>query len=179
MRLFSMLAMLFIAGHSFAQTTAKALYVEAGGIGLPYSFSYDTRLKKGASTGIGLRAGVGGFALEDENMLTIPMQLNWLFGKDKSYFEVGVGATFVHYNGYEYFDDYICTPSGCSGAGERYAGDFILPISNENSFMGTLSFGYRRMPVGSGVTWKAAITPLFNNNGFWPLFAGIGVGYKF
>ena len=168
----------FVAFSGFAQNFSKSIYVEAGGIGLPYSFSFDTRFHKGTNTGVGGRIGVGGFAIEDEKMLTVPLQLNWLLGKDKNFFEIGIGATFLHYEGYEY-QDYTCNINGCFPSGKKYAGDFILPISSVNSFMGTLDFGYRRQPVGSGFTWKAAITPVFNNNGFWPLFAGIGVGYKF
>lgn len=173
---FTILSLLVIS--SFAQGTSKAVYVEAGGIGLPYSISFDTRFKKGTNTGMGARIGVGGFIIEDEKMLTVPLQLNWLFGKDKNYFELGVGATYLYYDGYEY-QDYVCTGFNCYPNGEYYAGDFILPISNEHSIMGTLSFGYRRIPAGSGFTWRAGITPIFNDNGFWPLFGGIGVGYKF
>jgi hypothetical protein len=172
------LLLIMFSFPGFAQTTTKAVYVEAGGIGLPFSFSYDTRFKKGTNTGVGGRIGVGGFALEDEKMLTIPLQVNWLFGKEKNYFELGVGATFLHYDGYEY-TDYVCDMNGCNPTGKVYAGDFILPISNTNSVMGTLNFGYRRVPLGSGFTWRAAITPIFNENGFWPLYAGVGVGYKF
>lgn len=164
---------------SYAQDVSKAFYIEAGGIGLPYSFSFDTRFKKGTNEGIGGRIGFGGFAIDDEKMLTVPVQLNWLLGKERSFFEMGIGATFVYYKGYEYFENYNCDATGCYGSGKRYSGDFILPISNENSVMGTLNFGYRRQPVGSGFTWKAAITPIFNNNGFWPLFGGVAVGYKF
>jgi len=164
--------------NGFSQTTTKAVYVEIGGIGLPFSFNYDTRFKSGTNTGIGGRAGLGGFAIEDEKMLTIPLQLNWLFGKEKNYFEMGFGATFLHYEGYEY-SDYVCDANGCYPTGKVYAGDFILPISNKNSVMGTLNFGYRRVPISSGFTWRAAITPVFNENGFWPLYAGVGIGYKF
>lgn len=179
MRYFFCLFAFFSSLCGSAQTTSKVVYVEAGGIGLPFSFSFDTRFKKGTNTGMGGRIGVGGFAIDDEKMLTIPVQLNWLFGKDKNYFELGVGATFLHYEGFEYYEDYRCDATGCYPVGRVYAGDFILPISNVNSVMGTLNFGYRRIPVGSGFTWKAAVTPIFNNNGFWPLYAGIGIGYKF
>ena len=174
--LFILFSLFFFQGIS--QSTAKAVYVEAGGIGLPYSFSFDTRFNKGINTGIGGRIGLGGFIIEDEKMITVPLQVNWLLGKDKNYFELGVGATFVHYQGFSY-QEYVCDINGCYPTGEVYTGDFILPISNENSFMGTLNFGYRRIPATSGFTWKAAITPLFNKNGFWPLFGGIGIGYKF
>lgn len=168
---------LFYSTSTFSQT-AKAIYVEAGGIGLPYSFSFDTRLKKNTNTGAGLRVGLGGFAIDEEKMLTVPVQLNWLLGNGRNLFELGIGATYVYYNGYEY-EDYRCDATGCYPNGKYYAGDFILPISNENSVMGTLNFGYRRQPLGSGFTWKVAMTPIFNRNGFWPLFGGVGVGYKF
>ena len=172
------LILLFAFNKGFTQTS-KAVFAELGGIGLPYSFSFDTRLKPNTNSGIGIRAGLGGFALEDEKMLTVPVQLNWLLGTGRNFFEVGVGATFVHYDGYSYGSDYVCDATGCFPTGKRYAGDFVLPISTVNSIMGTMSFGYRRQPAGAGFTWKAALTPLFNDNGFWPLFAGIGVGYKF
>jgi hypothetical protein len=171
--------MLLCTITGFAQPTTKAVYVEIGGAGLPFSFNYDTRFKKGVNTGIGGRIGLGGFALEDEKMLTVPVQLNWLFGKEKNFFELGFGATYLHYKGYSYYEDYVCGVTGCYPTGKVYAGDFILPISNVNSVMGTLNFGYRRMPTGSGFTWRAAITPVFNENGFWPLYAGVGIGYKF
>jgi hypothetical protein len=35
------------------------------------------------------------------------------------------------------------------------------------------------VPQGQGFTWKVALTPLFNENGFWPLFGGFAIGYKF
>lgn len=146
---------------------------------MPFSFNFDTRFKKGTNSGIGGRIGIGGFAIDDEHMVTVPLQLNWLFGKEKNFFELGIGATYLNYRGYEYYEDYICDANGCRPMGKLYAGDFILPISNRNSVMGTLNFGYRRVPAGSGFMWKAAITPVFNDNGFWPLWAGIGVGYKF
>lgn len=173
----------FIFSASFftalAQKTSQSVFVEAGGIGLPYSFSYDTRFNKGSNDGIGGRIGFGGFVVEDEKMLTVPLQLNWLLGKGTNFFELGIGATYLHYDGYSYYEDYTCNNTGCFPSGKLYAGDFILPISSVNSFMGTLNFGYRKQPVSSGFTWKAAITPVFNDNGFWPLFAGVAVGYKF
>lgn len=176
--LVALLSILLAFGSVHAQTTAKSAFVELGGAGLPFSFNYDTRFKSGAQTGIGGRIGIGGFAVEDEKMLTVPVQVNWLFGKQKSFFELGIGATYLHYQGFEY-QEYICDVNTCRPSGKIYAGDFLLPISNVNSLMGTMTFGYRRIPVGGGFMWKAAITPVFNDNGFWPLWAGVGVGYKF
>jgi hypothetical protein len=45
--------------------------------------------------------------------------------------------------------------------------------------MGTMNIGYRKIPVDGGFTWRVNLTPIFNNNGFWPLFAGVGFGYAF
>jgi hypothetical protein len=45
--------------------------------------------------------------------------------------------------------------------------------------MGTMNIGYRKIPENGGFTWRVNLTPIFNNNGFWPLFAGIGLGYAF
>jgi len=39
--------------------------------------------------------------------------------------------------------------------------------------------GKNYFEVGAGFTFRANITPLFNTHGFWPLFAGIGLGYAF
>jgi hypothetical protein len=57
--------------------------------------------------------------------------------------------------------------------------NFILPVDGSPSLMGTMNIGYRKIPVDGGFTWRVNLTPIFNNNGFWPLFAGIGFGYAF
>jgi hypothetical protein len=57
--------------------------------------------------------------------------------------------------------------------------NFILPVDGSPSLMGTMNIGYRKIPVDGGFTWRVNLTPIFNNNGFWPLFAGVGFGYAF
>ena len=57
--------------------------------------------------------------------------------------------------------------------------DFILKVDGSPSLMGTMNFGYRSIPEDGGFTWRVNMTPIFNNNGFWPLFAGVGFGYAF
>ena len=41
-----------------------------------------------------------------------------------------------------------------------------------------MTLGYRRQPPTGGVTWGVAVTPQFNQNGFWPLWIGVKFGYS-
>ena len=146
----------FALNSTFAQTAAKAIFFELGGPGLA-SFNFDTRFTK-KEDGIGGRIGVGGFKIDGESLLAIPVGLNYLIGKDgRHYFEVGGGASIVSYNS-EFFED----------------GDGTF----ESTF-GYLNFGYRLQPKDGGFLFRAAIVPIFNKDGFLPYYAGISFGYKF
>ena len=154
--LFVFSAIFFISLNALhAQTAAKSVYAEIGGPGLA-SVNFDTRFSK-TEGGLGGRIGIGGFKVDDVGLLTIPVGLNYLIGKDsKNYFEIGAGFTYIH----------------LSNNDEDYNGDF------DGSF-GHLSFGYRLQPVNGGFTFRAAIVPIFNKDGFVPYYAGISFGYKF
>src|SRR5690606_37025143 len=97
----------------------------------------------------------------------------------KHFFEVGGGFTVMAFKSTweEYY--YSGTGSGYSRIVESDDFHFILPVNGSPNIMGTLTFGYRRIPVDGGVMWRATLTPLFNSHGLWPLFAGISVGYAF
>lgn len=154
---------------------SQAVYVELGGAGLAYSFNYDFRFDKNNINSWGMRMGAGGWATNwgnRERLLTMPFQLNKLFGSQKHFFELGGGATFVYYR--EQWNN------SWSGETVLYKDfDFILNSGDTPAFMGTLNFGYRRIPVDGGFTFKANLTPIFNHNGFWPLWVGVGFGYAF
>jgi len=131
-----------------------AMYFELGGPGVA-SFNFDTRFT-GRSDGIGGRIGVGGFSINDEGAIFVPVGLNYLIGKEtKHFFEVGAGFTYVNYSSVV-LDDGIF----------------------ETSF-GHLSFGYRMQPQKNGFLFRAAIVPVFNKYGFLPYYAGVSFGYKF
>jgi len=162
----------------------KAVYIELGGAGLPYSFNYDFRFNKEKVDSWGMRVGFGGYSIEGDSFYSIPVMVNKLYGKGPHYFEMGFGATFLAFNvqRYQYQNcytdsngDYICENYGDTSTGTS----FILDIDGSPSVMGVLNFGYRRVPVDGGFTWKVNLNPIFNNNGFWPLFAGVGFGYSF
>jgi hypothetical protein len=131
-----------------------AMYFELGGPGLA-SFNVDTRFT-GRNDGIGGRIGIGGFSINDEGAIFVPVGLNYLIGKEtKHFFEVGAGFTYVNYTS-DINDDGIF----------------------ETSF-GHLSFGYRLQPRQNGFLFRAAIVPVFNSHGFLPYYAGVAFGYKF
>ncbi|OOG74908.1 hypothetical protein [Algoriphagus sp. A40] len=181
----ALIAFLFGAISVQAQDTfpTRSVYLELGGAGLPYSFNYDFRFDKERMNSWGMRVGAGGYATENDSFFSLPVMVNKLYGKGPHYFEMGFGLTFFAFDedSYSYCESgyydqngtYICTSYGESD----YA--FILPVDGSPSLMGTMNFGYRRVPVDGGFTWRVNLTPIFNNNGFWPLYAGVGFGYAF
>ncbi len=162
----------------------RSIYVEVGGPGLPYSFNYDFRFDKTKIDSWGMRVGLGGYTTTNDSFFSVPLMVNRLFGKGVHFFEIGMGATFFAFDekpygsscNAGYFDQngyYICS----SYSDSDYS--FILDVDGSPSMMGTMNFGYRRIPTDGGFTWKINLNPIFNNNGFWPLFAGVGFGYAF
>ncbi|MDB5205784.1 MAG: hypothetical protein JWR72_859 [Flavisolibacter sp.] len=143
-----------ISQFAFAQ--AKSVFFELGGPGLA-SMNFDTRFTK-SEGGIGGRVGIGYFNIDDEQLLTIPIGINYLLSKNqRNYFEIGGGITIVNYN-----SDYI--------------------YSDDDTFTGTfghLNFGYRLQPKEGGFMFRAAITPVFGKGGFIPYYGGVSFGYKF
>lgn len=133
---------------------AKSVYFELGGPGLA-SFNFDTRFSK-KEDGIGGRIGFGGFSIDGDGAVFVPMGLNYILGKDsKNYFELGAGVTPVFIS------------SGNTGDG-----DFT-------STFGHLLFGYRMQPKDGGFTFRAFINPIFGEFGFVPYYGGVSFGYKF
>lgn len=165
----------FSLGTLFAQEKlpTKSVYLELGGPGLPYSFNYDFRFNKEKVDSWGMRLGFGGFAMDGESFFSLPVMANRLMGKGPHYFEIGLGATFFAFKQRQYDYGY------CTNCVTDYDYSFILDVDGSPSVMGTMNFGYRKVPVDGGFMWKININPIFNNNGFWPLYAGVGFGYAF
>lgn len=177
-KLVTLFSLIFLLQFSVSAQVpgSQSVYVELGGAGLVYSFNYDFRFDKNNINSWGMRMGAGGWAFNNtwrsEGLLTMPVQINRLFGKQKHFFELGGGTTFIYYR--ERFNDW--------NTGEPIVWkdfDFILNSGDTPAFMGTLNFGYRRIPVDGGFTFKANLNPIFNHRGFWPLWVGIGFGYAF
>jgi hypothetical protein len=172
---YSLLSLFLIPGIVTAQTEtpvyrpAQAMYLEAGGAGLSYSFNYDRRFK--GDKGLGIRGGLSYISREDDvKMFSAPLQLNYLMGKGVNFFELGAGVT------YFYLDDYLY----CSGLPGCNSGEseFLLPVKTKGDVMATFTFGFRHQPK-NGIMYRLAVTPVANRSGFWPLFAGLSFGYSF
>jgi len=148
------------------------IYTELGGNGIAFNAMYETRLKK-AADGIGFKVGLGGFTSAYEKLFTLPLGVNWLLTKDnKHFFEMGFGATFLHYD-----DKYDW---GGGGNYDPYPVDVAgLSIDAKNSVFGHMALGYRRQSENGGIMWGVAVTPHFNENGFWPVWFGVKFGYSF
>lgn len=148
-----------------------SFYAELGGPGILFSANIDSRFKA-SSLGWGFRAGLG-FVTADEviddpsgypsyeprSVVTVPVQINYVFGKTQSphTFEVGAGATYV---------------------GKKLD---ILNFDEDGertNVFATASFMYRRQPVGGGFTWRIGFTPIIAS-GFIQPSGAIGVGYNF
>ncbi len=149
------------------------VYVELGGNGVAFNAMYESRFRK-AADGAGLKVGLGGFTSNYEKVFTLPVGVNWLLTKDnKHFFEMGFGATFLHYE-----DTYDWGWPG--GTYDPYPVDVAgLTIDAKNSVFGHLTLGYRRQPSTGGIMWGVAVTPQFNENGFWPVWFGLKFGYSF
>jgi hypothetical protein len=175
---------LSVRGQDYVVPT-RSVFIELGGAGLPYSFNYDFRFNKDRIDTWGMRVGAGGYSTGSDSFFSLPVMVNKLYGKEMHFFEFGLGATFFTFseNVYSYCSNGTYDSNGnlvCNTwVTEDYGYNFILPVDGSPSVMGTVNFGYRRIPVDGGFTWRVNLTPIFNNNGFWPLYAGVGFGYAF
>lgn len=135
---------------------AQNVFVEIGGQGLLFTANYDSRFSK-RRDGLGGRAGIGYIANEGDHATTIPLSLNYLLGKGRHFFEVGLGATIIATGGNESF----------------------FFNGNNSNVIGTMSFSYRLQPVDSGFAFRVGFTPIFNKDFFIPYYAGLSLGYTF
>lgn len=145
---------------SIINQRAQNVFVELGGPGLLFSANYDTRFSNKAD-GLGGRIGLGFISSSGSSLFTLPLQLNYLLGKNNKYFEIGLGATYASYNGSDLFSF-----------------DSNNNVSESHVF-GNMTFGYRYQPIEGGFNFRAAITPLFDSSSFIPYYFGISFGYTF
>lgn len=175
---------LIFSAASFAQSKnanvgkpGQSFFAELGGPGILFSANYDRRFTK-SNLGIGGRIGLGfvtsyeyttvvtpnGFTSYSDgqrSVLTVPVQVNYLFGKPSSVsaFEVGLGATYTGKK-LNIFDNYYGNPNDAS------------------SLYGTASFMYRRMPKNGGFSWRVGFTPILTKGYIQPS-GGASIGYNF
>lgn len=140
-----------------SEKRAQNIFVELGGQGLLFTANYDTRFSK-RRDGLGGRVGIGYIAADGDNATTVPLSLNYLLGKGKHFFEMGLGATLL----------------------ATKASDHSFVFNDNDSYIiGTMSFSYRLQPVDRGFSFRAGLTPVFNKDFFIPYYAGLSLGYSF
>jgi hypothetical protein len=135
---------------------AEDIFFEIFGPGLTISANYDTRFSK-KRDGLGMRIGVGYDGSNSPGVVMLPVQVNYLIGKNTRYLEIGVGLTLLSAN------------------------DDGLPFNSKGTSgltIGTMTFGYRYQPVNSGFTFRVSLNELFDNANFVP-YAGVSFGYTF
>ena len=130
---------------------AQNIFVELGAQGLLFTANYDTRFNN-KRNGFGGRIGFGAVGGDGDNIITVPISLNYLLGEGKHFFEIGLGATYVR-------------------------GDIF--DSTGSTVIGTMAFMYRLQPINSGFSFRGGLTPIFNQDFFVPYMAGISLGYTF
>lgn len=149
------MSLLFGSSNTATAQAGSAFYVELLGNGLIFSANYDMRFNKSVDgSGLGGRLGIGYVGGGDAggSVVTVPVMVNYLLGKDGKYFEIGGGVTYV--------------------AGSADFGDGF-----EDTVIGTLSFQYRRQPVDGGFMWKIGFTPILASGTFIPYWPGVSIGY--
>jgi hypothetical protein len=134
--------------ESSTTKTDKQFYTEAGGPGILFSANLDSRFKPYSNTGWGFRAGLGFTLVDDEQQIvqpggqvnynyrtrsiaTVPVGINYLFGKSGSpnMFEVGAGVTAL----------------------SRKASILNYNDYKEGYILGHFDFMYRRQPTNEGL----------------------------
>jgi hypothetical protein len=145
---------------SFAQHRGKGVYAELGGQSIVLSVNYDTRLLQ-SNKGFGMRAGVGTVFDPYSFGFTVPVGLNYLLGKDRNFLELGVGATYVHF--------------------QDKNQDSWFNFRKENFVATNTWVGYRYQPPQKGVTFRAGICPFFTDLNLPPvasssIWAGVSFG---
>jgi len=157
--------------------SGKMLFTELGGPGVLFSINFDGRFKGGERLGWGYRLGVGtsvgefdvetradefGYGYPEgktRSYYTVPIGVNYLFGKKNSahMFEVGAGASFL----------------------TRKVSLFYYEVDTPGHVIGHFSFMYRISPVNGGVSFRIGFTPVIGTSGDLFPMAGIGIGYAF
>jgi len=154
----------------------NSFFAEAGGPGIAFSANLDRRFAN-SRFGWGGRLGIGFVSAYDDyydpvsmtyhggdqqSAITVPVQVNYIFGKENSphSFEVGAGASYVSrkLSILNFYSD--------------------VDIERRANFFGTFSFMYRRQPAHGGFSWRAGFTPLYAKS-YMQAWAGVSVGYNF
>jgi hypothetical protein len=139
-------------------TGNKILFAEIGGAGIAISINYDMRFKKGQKDGFGFRGGIGYFAAGNNTVFTVPLQVNYLYGKDGTYLELGLGGTFVN------------------SRGDNYSSP-VWEFDTVTGMAATATIGVRYEP-NKALNFRLGYVPIYSTYGLTNA-GGFSIGYTF
>jgi hypothetical protein len=134
----------------------QAVYFLFGGSAPVVSVNYDRRFAKRVD-GFGFAAGLGFAGGTGASVFSIPVSLNYLFGRKSDFIEVAGGTTFISSSVDNIFD-------GSSNKGSE--------------FFQHLNAGYRHQPASGGFFFRGGISPLFFSGAYFTSYY-VGFGYNF
>ena len=134
----------------------QAIYFLIGGSAPLLSVNYDRRFGNRVN-GAGFAAGLGFFGESGISIFSVPVSLNYLFGRNSHFLEIAGGATFVSATATEFF----------------YNEDV-----RESGFIFHLNAGYRYQPTRGGFFFRGGVSPLFSGGEYATSFY-LGFGHNF
>ncbi len=166
---FFLLFLCLVQDILFAQTNADSLvqtnvantnrrprqvvYVLAGGAAPFFSVMYDRRIFK-TPNGLGFAIGLGGYFDENNSLRSIPITINYLFGKEKHFLEIGLSTAYVN------------------GPTKLFVGEATY---DKFIFIGTIGYRYQ---TAKGFFGNIGFDPLHTGKRYYHS-GHIGLGYSF
>jgi len=178
--IFFFATVLFITTNSFAQKDydssfsngfRKSISVEFSGSHIHRGINYEMRLNRGRKDGLGFKVGVGGRTFRLRNILrdnnyivTIPLELNYITGKRKHALVTGLGVltTFANDN----YNDLVFGGKRLKSNGFDSVGAYAV-------------VGYRWQPKNKGLTWGFHANPFYVVDQGVEMKLGVNVGFSF
>lgn len=171
-KIFVLLFTLQCYTHCFSQQKysfhASQFQIELLGPGSLFSFNFDSRILK-KENGLGFRIGLGGSPLgtlgescNSEAQMSFPIGLNYLFGRESHYVEIGGGIVPTIIGGTKLY---------CIDMKKSF-------FSDETETYKYILAGYRYQPhKKKGATYRAFISPLFQNGFNVEWWGGVSIGF--
>lgn len=155
----------------------KSIYFEVAGPGALYSINYDFRFKK-RQNGLGMRVGASYFYNGSDNVVTVPVVLNYLCGKKGHYLELGTGVTYFYMYSENQLFGGIANEDWISGydANGIYHGPYF---HSEHGAIGSVSIGYRYQPLKGGFNFRVGGGPVVTTQKEFKIWPYMSFGYSF
>lgn len=157
-----------------ATQRSQSIYLEFAGSGCAFTANYEFRLKKDRISGLGLRVGAGGLAIDlfgTTSVFSVPAELNYIWGeKTRISGEIGFSLTYLHIRD------------------ETISWFFDEPdwVEKEDLLVSYIPLGIRFRPKTNGLVVRLNAGPVINYSSpnLWSdhaidPFLGVAVGYSF